>query len=63
MTGTVKGERMPEQTENPYIKVARCELCGRKLWKGYFLMVPDQIQSMLIKIVCWRCKLFGRKDA
>lgn len=52
---------MTERSENLYIKTSHCSLCGRKLWKGYFLMVPDVIQSMLIKIVCWRCKLWGKK--
>jgi len=52
---------MKEHSDPPYVKTTRCELCGRKLWKGYFLLVPDQIQSMAIRIVCWRCKLFGKK--
>jgi hypothetical protein len=52
---------MTERSDPLYVKTTHCDLCGRKLWKGYFLMVPDVIQSMAIKIVCWRCKLFGKK--
>ncbi len=62
MTTTVKGNGMTERSETLYVKTTHCDLCGRKLWKGYFLMVPDVIQSMRIKIVCWRCKWFGKKD-
>lgn len=53
---------MTEQSENLYVTTSHCDLCGRKLWKGYFLMVPDVIQSMVIKIVCWRCKLWGKTE-
>ncbi|MBI3610012.1 MAG: hypothetical protein HY204_04810 [Nitrospirae bacterium] len=52
-----------ERSDDLYVKFSRCDQCGRKLWKGYFLMVPDEIQSMRITIVCWRCKLFGKKNS
>ncbi|HET6465849.1 MAG TPA: hypothetical protein VLY20_07340 [Nitrospiria bacterium] len=54
---------MSQRSEDLYVITSHCDLCGRKLWKGYFLMVPDEIQSMAIKVVCWRCKLFGKKNA
>lgn len=54
---------MAERSDDLYVKVSHCDLCGRKLWKGYFLMVPDEVQSMAIKVVCWRCKLFGKKKS
>ena len=49
-------------SNGPYIKINHCSQCGRKVWKGYFKMFPDPVQSMVIKIVCWRCKLFGKKE-
>lgn len=49
-------------TEATYISIKHCELCGRKVWKGYFLMAADEVQSMIIRLVCWRCKLHGKKS-
>ena len=50
-----------EESAEMYQTISNCSLCGRKVWKGYFRMVPDSIQSMKIEIICWRCKLFGKK--
>lgn len=63
MMRRMREARMAERSEDLYFKVSHCDLCGRKLWKGYFLMVPDEVQSMAIKVVCWRCKLFGKKKS
>jgi hypothetical protein len=43
-----------------YVKIKQCERCGRKLLKGYFLIEPDRLRSGVLKVVCWRCKLFRR---
>lgn len=40
-------------------KITRCEVCGRRLIKGYSQLTPeaDFPRATTIKVVCWRCRL------
>jgi hypothetical protein len=41
----------------------RCELCNRKLWRGYLLEKATVITGVSdMRIVCWRCKLAAARQ-
>ncbi len=43
--------------EPEYQEINACQLCGKRFWKGYFILAPSEVTNFEVtQVVCFRCK-------